>query len=119
MDLPGRQDVVVVRTVPAVDDDGNPIYSEIMGVQTVEHIDTVTGCLFEIQDETEIQAATTTVSTRAWCVMPVTAVTRTIDSTMVLRYGGRDWQMRGDARIEVDLDGFEDHVLCICEAQKG
>lgn len=126
MDTPGRQTVGVVVNSPVLDAGGDLVYSEIMGALTSETVHQVDGCLFEIQDSSpsaaESQSDTTTTNATAWCLMPATPLTMGITSQMAIRYplsGGHDYQMRGDARIEYDLDGIPDHVFCLCERQEG
>lgn len=111
------------QTVGIVSDVATGEVSEIGVVQTVERVVDQPGCLFEIQDVSvgaaETDSDTVTTHAVAWCLMPVTEASRAINSRMRLRYGGRDWQMRGDGRIEHDLDGLEDHVFCLCEGMRG
>ena len=122
----GGQTVTVIRKVPKLDTNGQPVISEIGVPQTVEDAVDQPGCMFELQDlsvgsvgAAEVDTDTVTTHSVAWCLMPVTDVSRAIDSTMALRYGGKVYQMRGDGRVEYDLDGVADHVFCLAEGQAG
>lgn len=109
------------------------IVTAVVGTGTTELFETavtgeavvwVDGCQFEVQvrgihlvEQQDIE--TTTTNEIAWCHMPVTNDTRAITSTMKLRHAGLTYLMRGDAVIEVDIKGREDHVFALCERQVG
>lgn len=119
----GSQVVGVVTRVPLLDANDRPVLSELMIPQTTERVVAVPGCLFEEQDMSaeaaEQGVSTTTVRRVAWCLMPVSSVTVTIPSTAALRWRCEDWEMRGPARVEVDLNGQPDHVFCLVSREVG
>lgn len=132
----GHQTVGIVTATPVLDGFGNPVVTELMEKQTTESVVWVDGCLFEVwvQRLREEQQTTTTTSEPAHVYMPVTGDGRvvardvtgnlvfvtvdTITSSKVLRYG-KDYVMRGDAVLEVDIEGTPDHVFCYCQHQGG
>ena len=131
----GGQRVGIVRDVPVLDGAGHPVLDEFMVPLTTELTVWVDNCLFETQSTAEDSTAiTTTTSEQAWCFMPVSggqvpavddsgdpapiAVTAFTSVTRV-SCAGRDFQMIGDAVLEIDLDGREDHMFCLCERRRG
>ena len=131
----GNQRVGIVTDVPVLDG-GDPVVSEF-GEPVYEDdpmVVWVDGCLFESQTPSEQQNLTITTSDVAWAFMPVAegqvpAVTdagasapvavTSITSSVKLRHDGRTYVMRGDAVLEKDIHGREDHVLCLCERERG
>jgi hypothetical protein len=104
----------------------------------------VRDCLFEVQESSRPKTAEderggTTVVTNetAWvfmpangdglmpafdrdgrqCAGPIDSVT--VTSSKVIRYAGHDYQMRGEAVLEIDINGRPDHVFALCERQLG
>lgn len=135
MDTLGGQRIGIVGDVPVLDGQGNPVLDEYRTPQTTERVVWVDNCLFEVQSTAEDnQAITTTTSEQSWAFMPVidghipavddigaaapVAVTD-IGSAHRIRHLGRDHDMIGDAVLEFDLDGREDHVFCICARRVG
>lgn len=131
----GGQRVGIVRDVPVLDGSGQPVLDEFMVPQTTELTVWVDNCLFETESTAEDSTAiTTTTREQAWCFMPVAggqvpavddaeepAPIAVDDFTSVTRVTerGRDFQMIGPAVLEIDLDGREDHVFCLCERRLG
>jgi hypothetical protein len=77
---------------------------------------------------------TTTSGEQGWCFLPVLdahvpavdendapAPVAVADLTCVARltHQGTVYGMTGDAVLEFDLDGREDHVFCLCERRLG
>lgn len=135
----GGQRVGIVTDV-AVLDGGQPVVSEFMEPQTTPVTVWVDGCLFEIQTDVmrpallEQQGETVTTKEFAWAFMPVVngnvpavdsggsptpIAASAITSSMSLRHNGRTYVMRGDAVLERDIRGRENHVFCVCEHQEG
>ncbi|MGQ9348946.1 hypothetical protein [Mycolicibacterium gilvum] len=97
----------------------------------------VDNACFEIQTPSEQQNMTVTTSEIAWAMLPIvggivpavdedgepasieffTGGKPTISSSLWLVHNGLRYAMRGDAVLEQDLRGREDHVFCICERQ--
>lgn len=138
MDTLGGQRVGIVRDVPVLDGQGNPVLDEYRKPVTTEQVVWVSNCLFEVQSTSkDDQAITTTTREQAWCFMPVVdghvpAVDDAGDAAPVavndlnefkssarISHLGRPYEMTGDAVLESDLDGREDHVFCICERRLG
>ncbi|ANO01564.1 hypothetical protein [Mycobacteroides abscessus] len=135
MDTLGGQRIGIVWDVPVLDGGGKPVLDEYRNPQTTERVVWVSECLFEVQSTTEDnQAITTTTREQAWCFMPVIdgkvpAVDGSGDPAPVgvaeigsaahIRHLDRDYGMTGDAVLEFDDDGREDHVFCICERRLG
>lgn len=131
----GGQRVGIVRDVPILDGNGDPVLDEFMVPQTTELTVWVDNCLFETVSTAEDSTAiTTTTREQAWCFMPVSggqvpavddaeelAPIAVDDFTSVTRVTerGRAFQMIGPAVLEIDLDGREDHVFCLCERRLG
>jgi hypothetical protein len=126
----GNQTVGIVTQVPVLDSEGNPVVSELFEKQMTDAVIPKTGCLFEIQSPATTfvkQAENVTDTTRstkkvAWAFMPPDGDTMAITTLQKLRYpypDGQDWDMRGDATVEYNLQGTADHVFCLCEYQEG
>jgi hypothetical protein len=135
----GDQRVGIEReTVTGYTDYGEPITSKV----TVW----VDNACFEIQTPSEQQNMTVTTSEIAWAFLPVAdsvvpAVDDdgadaslpffisnpgqdddgkpTINANVWLRHNGLRYAMRGDAVLEQDLRGRQDHVFCVCEREEG
>ncbi len=135
----GDQRVGVEReTVTGYTDFGEPITDSV----TVW----VDNACFEIQTPTEQQNLTVTTSEIAWAMLPasdgvVPAVDDgdedaslpffisnpgedddgkpTIDANAWLWHNGLRYTMRGDAVLEQDIRGRQDHVFCVCERERG
>jgi hypothetical protein len=131
----GRQTVGIVTETATVT-------SEFMEpTEPTESVAWVHNCLFEVQESARAKTAedqrggTVITNTTAWVFMPVAAegvipaldddgnlITvdpATIVSSKSLRYGGNDYEMRGQAVLEIDINGKPDHVFCLCEEQRG
>lgn len=133
----GRQTVgIVTETATGTSEFMEPIAPR-------ESVTWVRNCLFEVQESARPRTAedqrggTVITNTTAWVFMPVSAAglipafdseaggsataidPSTIVSSKSLRYMGSDYEMRGQAVIEVDINGKPDHVFCLCEEQRG
>lgn len=98
-------------------------------------VEWVRGCSFQIQNPTEQQGDTVTTSEMANAYLPVrNGCVRVVDvdgafvrskpvteitANVALRDGdtGLDYEMRGNALLQRDIDGREDHVFCIAERE--
>lgn len=128
----GDQRVGIEReTVTGYTDYGEPITTK--ATVWVDH------ACFEIQTPTEQQNQTVTTSEIAWAMLPVAggivpAVDDdgepasiqliddgkvTISSSAWLLHNGLRYAMRGDAVLEQDIRGRQDHVFCVCEREQG
>lgn len=135
----GDQRVGVEReTVTGYTDFGEPIAES-----TTVWVD---NACFEIQTPTEQQNLTVTTSEIAWAMLPVAdGVVPAVDSdggpapiaVFISNPGGDDggkptinanawlwhnglrYAMRGDAVLEQDIRGRQDHVFCVCEREQG
>lgn len=128
----GDQRVGIEReTVTGYSDYGEPITEPV----TVW----VDSACFEIQTPTEQQNLTVTTSEIAWSMLPVAdgivpavddddepAPIQFIDdgevaisSSAWLWHNGLRYAMRGDAVLERDIRGRDDHVFCVCEREQG
>lgn len=103
-------------------------------------------CCFEIQTPSEQQNLTVTTSEIAWAVLPIAdsvvpAVDDadapaplaffisnpgqpddgqpTINANAWLWHNGLRYAMRGDAVLQQDIRGRQDHVFCVCEREQG
>lgn len=132
----GRQTVGIVTEVPTV-------VTEFMEpAEPTESVAWVHNCLFEVQESARPKTAedqrggTVVTYTTAWVFMPTTTAglipafdgdgnaiasvdPSTIDSSKILRYSGVDYPMRGQAVLEIDINGKPDHVFCLCEDDRG
>lgn len=132
----GSQWVGIVRQTPVLDDDGNKVRDDAHDVRTTESVVWKRRALIEPQESAipgraEIVTETTTTTKEiVWVFLPVDADTRAITSAMRLRDGGAatdpvtagigaDFEMRGNAIVEVSKRGREDHVFCLAERQGG
>lgn len=100
----------------------------------------VDNACFEIQTPSEQQNQTVTTSEIGWAMLPVAdgvvpAVNDddqpapvqffdedgkpTISSSLWLVHNGLRYAMRGDAVLEQDIRGRQDHVFCLCEREQG
>lgn len=120
----GNQTVGIVTQAPVLDDSGVPVVNEFFETQTSPEVIWKTGCVFEIQlpsmFASEFERVTPSGATTKQIGMaffPPDDDTTAIKSGDTLRYNNVDFQMRGDAVVEVDLQGAVDHVFCLCEAQ--
>lgn len=121
----GNQRVGIVTQVPVLDVHGDPVVTEfgepVYGPEP--DIVWVEGCQFEVQVPrpalAEQQNMTVTTNEIAWCHLPVTDDTRAITSSKKLRHADLTYDMRGDAAVEIDIRGREDHVFALCERQMG
>jgi hypothetical protein len=131
----GRQTVgIVTETATALSEFKEPI-------TPTESVAWVHNCLFEVQESSRPRTAederggTVVTNRTAWVFMPTTADglvpafdddgnaiapvdPATITSAKALRYD-RDYEMRGDAVLEMDINGKPDHVFALCEDQNG
>jgi hypothetical protein len=132
----GRQTVgIVTKTATTI--------SEFMEPGTPnESVAWVRDCLFEVQESARPKTAederggTVVTNENAWVFLPVNrnglmlawdadgnALTpidsATLTSAKVIRYGSNDYQMRGEAVLEIDINGRPDHVFALCERQLG
>ncbi|SIK83467.1 hypothetical protein [Mycobacteroides abscessus] len=135
MDTLGGQRLAIVWDVPVLDGQGDPILDEYRKPQVTERVAWVDNCLFEVQSTAEDnQAITTTTTEQSWAFLPVVdghipavdgsgaaapVAVADIGSAHRIRHLGRDHSMVGDAVLEFDLDGREDHVFCICQRRVG
>lgn len=128
----GRQWVGIVKPTPVLDGSGHPIVSEFMEPQTAQTVTWKQNCCLEPKIMSprlvEEQTGGTTVTREVGhAFLPVDSDTIAITSAMLLRDGGSgpipvdgaDYEMRGDALVEVDIRGNPDHVFCLIMAQKG
>jgi hypothetical protein len=123
---------IELETVTGYSDRGQPIITP-----TIVWVD---NALFESQTPSEQQNLTVTTSDIGWALLPVAdgvvpAVdddddpapvqffdddgNPTINSGLWLHHNGLRYAMRGDAVLERDIRGREDHVFCVCERQTG
>jgi hypothetical protein len=130
----GEQRVGIKTTHAVLDGDGQPTYTEYGEPIVTNSTVWVDHCLFEIQTPSEQQNLTVTTSEIAWALMPVAggivpavddngepasiAVTD-ITSSVILTHDDRDYAMRGNAVLEKDIRGRQDHVFCVCEHEEG
>lgn len=135
MDTLGGQRLGIVWDAPVLDGQGQPVLDEYRKPVTTERVVWVDNCLFEVQSTTEDnQAITTTTSEQAWAFLPVIdgnipavdaggaavpIAVADVGSAHRIRHLGRDHGLVGDAVLEFDLDGREDHVFCICARRVG
>lgn len=123
-------------------DYGEPIYADQPVMRWVDN------ACFEIQTPSEQQNLTVTTSEIAWAMLPIAdstipavddnddaapipfftegqddegnPVTKVaINANAWLHHNGLRYAMRGDAVLEQDIRGREDHVFCVCERQQG
>jgi hypothetical protein len=140
MDLPGGQTIYLVGPVLAANQ-----RDEFLKPKQSEQVLRVDGCLFEAQTPTrssaEVRAEGGTITSEVrFAILPVvdnvipafttageriTLPATALTSRWVIRYGspvakvGRDYQMRGDAVLEEDIDGVASHVFAMCERENG
>lgn len=135
----GDQRVGIEReTVTGHTDFGEPIVESVTAW--------VDNACFEIQTPTEQQNLTVTTSEIAWAMLPVADSTipavddggedasipffisnpgedndgkPAVNANAWLWHNGLRYAMRGDAVLEQDIRGRQDHVFCICERQQG
>lgn len=95
---------------------------------------------FEIQTPSEQENMTVTTSEIGWAMLPVaggivpavddagdpasvqffdSGGKPTISSSVRLVHNGLVYVMRGDAVLEQDIRGRQDHVFCLCEREQG
>lgn len=100
----------------------------------------VANACFEIQTPSEQENMTVTTSEVGWAMLPVADGTvpavdddgdpapvqffdgggkPTISSSIKLVHNGLVYVMRGDAVLEQDIRGRQDHVFCLCEREQG
>lgn len=137
----GSQRVGIGLSVPVLDDNGNPTYSDFGEPIVTEVVLWVDNSCFEIQTPTEQQNMTVTTSEIAWAMLPIAdgvvpAVDDDDESTPIeffneitglptinsgawLVHNGLRYAMRGDSVLEQDLRGRQDHVFCVCEREQG
>lgn len=70
------------------------------------------GCLVEVQAQTESPGLATMNTETVWVFMPPDSDSMGIVATDVLRFGSRDYQMQGPAAVEYGLDGEPVVVWC-------
>ncbi len=136
----GDQRVGVELDVPVLDGDGNPVVDEYGAPQVTSTTVWVDNACFEIQTPTEQENLTVTTSEVGWAMLPVAggivpAVDDddvgasfpvfgvdgkpTISSSAHLKHNGLRYAMRGDAVLEQDIRGRDNHVFCLCEREQG
>jgi len=136
----GNQRVGIKTMLPVLDGDGEPTYTEFGEPITTMATVWVDNSCFEIQTPTEQQNMTVTTSEIGWAFLPVTdgavpAVNdsdqpmpvqffdadgrHAISSSVQLVHNGLVYAMRGDAVLEQDIHGRQDHVFCVCEREEG
>lgn len=71
------------------------------------------GCLVEVQSQTETVGLANTNTEIAWVFLPPDADSMAITGTDVLRFNNRDYHMQGPAAVEYGLDGDPVVVWCI------
>lgn len=115
-------------------------YTDLNEPITTAVIRWVAGACFEIQTPSEQQNLTVTTSEIGWAHLPVADGTvpavdddgapapvqffdengkHTISSSIRLVHNGLIYVMRGDAVLEQDIRGRQDHVFCVCEREEG
>lgn len=136
----GDQRVGIERDVPA----GEP--DEYGYVEMTTTTVWINNACFEIQTPSEQQNLTVTTSEIAWAMLPVAdGVIPAVDddgdpaplpffisnpggdddgqpaisSSARLLHNGLTYHMRGDAVLEQDIRGRDDHVFCVCEREGG
>jgi hypothetical protein len=137
----GDQRVGVVLDVPELDGDGNPVVDEYGAPQVTTTTVWVDKACFELQTPSEVQNQTVTTSEIGWAMLPIadrivpavddddqpapfpffntTSGKPTISSSGHLIHNGLRYVMRGDAVLEQDIRGRDDHVFCLCEREQG
>lgn len=141
----GGQRVGVGRLVPRLDDDGEPVINQLHEPVNDELVVWVDGCMFEPKipaesDLFELQSVgdrgrlARAAATPAQCFLPVhngmvparddngqsvDVPVADITSRAWLLYDGGRYELRGDAVLEPDDMGREDHVWCRCERTRG
>lgn len=131
--------------MPVFDDNGNPMCNQLREPVTRDVVIWVDRCLFEVigLGETglyELQSVgdrgllSTAAEATAQCFLPVfDGAVRGVDddnTTWVLpvtditsrcwiMFDGGRYELRGDAVLECDDDGREDHVFCLCQRTRG
>ncbi|RFZ11186.1 hypothetical protein DSM43518_02026 [Mycobacterium marinum] len=118
---------------------GQPVVSALGQPQTTEVVVWVDGCSFEalVSASTKVgafeqQGMTVTTSEPAWAFFPVvdgvisgvddddqptTVAWSALKSDHRLRHNGLTYVLRGDAVLETDIRGAENHVFCACERE--
>ena len=131
MDTPGAETLWIVDDVPVLDDAGQPVRDENLKPRWTESTAQVDGCSLQSTRPTspagaEQETDTTTTSDVRLAFLPVTTATRAVTSRSRIREeaatlagGGRDYEVRGNAVVQIDLDGFPSHVIVLCERQNG
>jgi hypothetical protein len=126
----GAQTVGIVSRVKVLDGQGQPVLTELREPVIEDSVVRKDGCLFEVQlpaatfvkqAENETPTTTTTKQT-AWVILPPDDDTTAITNEMAIRYpfpDGNDYELRGDAVVEMDIRGKVDHVFCFVEYQEG
>lgn len=115
-------------------------YTDLNEPITEEVTRWVANACFEIQTPSEQENMTVTTSEVGWAMLPVAdgAVPAvddagdptpvqffdgdgkpTISSSIRLVHNGLVYVMRGDAVLEQDIRGRQDHVFCLCEREQG
>ncbi len=135
--FPGVDTLYLITGAPVLDGNGQPVRDELLKVKTAESVVRVEGCVFELQvtvtpERFEQVTETTNTSDIRWAFLPVVdgqvpgfddggdpVLVDPPGSQGRVRYGGQEWQIRGDAAVEVGLDGIENHVFVMCERQTG
>jgi hypothetical protein len=120
----GNQRVGIETSVPVLDGDGNPVYSEYGEPEFTTATVWVDHACFELQTPSELENLTVTTSEIAWAMLPVAAGEDddgkpTISSSAHLICNGLRYAMRGDAVLEQDIRGRDNHVFCVCEREQG
>lgn len=73
------------------------------------------GCLVEVQSQTEESGLVNTNTEVVWVFMPPDADSMAVGATDVLRFGNRSYQMQGPAAVEYSLDGEPVVVWCVAK----
>jgi hypothetical protein len=136
----GNQRVGIETTMPVLDDDGNPIVDEYGAPEVTTTTVWVEHSCFELQTPSEQENQTVTTSEIGWAMLPIAggivpAVDDddnpaafpffgldgkpTISSSAHLIHNGLRYAMRGDAVLEQDIRGRDNHVFCLSEREQG
>lgn len=131
----GGQTIGIVKASAVLDDNGNPVVSELFEPEMTQSVVWKSDCLFEVQlpaatfvKQAEDVTATVTTSKRvAWCLMPADADTTALqpdvcslrsDEPPDIDGNPLDYIVR-EVVVESDINGVANHVFVFCEWQGG